>query len=96
MEATLELTIKLTPEELEGGYTRYISDDLPGFHVLCEPEENPIPILQDAITAFMPSMLRAAMKDKLTLKGLRIISTGKTLFKGSPDAIIMEADLAQT
>lgn len=62
MDITLELTIKLTPEELEGGYIRYTSDDLPGFRVLCEPEENPIPLIRDAIMLFMPPMLRAAMK----------------------------------
>jgi hypothetical protein len=95
MNITLELTIKLTPEEMGGGYTRYISDDLPGFRVLCEPKENPLPLLQDAITAFLPPMLRAAAKDKFTLKGLRIISNAKTMFKGSPAPITMEADLAQ-
>jgi hypothetical protein len=63
--------------------------------VLCEPKENPIPLIRDAITLFLPPMLRAAMKDKLTLKGLRIISTAKTLFKGSPAPITMEADLVQ-
>lgn len=64
MEIELELTINLTPEEMEGGYTRYTSDDLPGFRVLCEPKENPLPLLRDAITAFLPPMLRAAAKGR--------------------------------
>ena len=56
----LELTIKLTPEDMEGGYTSYTSEDLPGFRILCQPKENPLPLLQDAIKAFLPPMLRAA------------------------------------
>ena len=46
MATTIELKFTLRPEKLEGGYTRYTTEDLPGFRLLCEPEENPIPLLE--------------------------------------------------
>jgi hypothetical protein len=90
----LELTIKLKPEALDGGYTRYTTDDLPGFRILCEPKENPIPLIRDAMEKFMPPMLAAIHKQKITLKGLRIISSGSTFFSGRPEPITLEADFA--
>lgn len=95
METAPELTIKLVQEELEGGYARNTSEGPPDFRVLCEPEEIPFQYLRDIIPIFILPLLRVTMKDKLVLKRLRIIPTGKTLFKDRPASTIMEADLAR-
>ena len=94
MKLTVEMTLTITPEELEGGYVRYTSDEMPGFSLLCEPKESPLPLLSEAMEQFMPPMFAAMMRGKVTLKGLRIISTAGALFKGAPGPIKMEADLA--
>jgi hypothetical protein len=97
MSTTLELKIKLKPEELEGGYIRYTSEDLPGFRILCEPQENPIPLIENAMNKFMPAWLSAAMKGRASIKGLRIIpSSPKDVFRGIPSPIDMEADIENT
>jgi len=94
MSTTLELKITLKPEELEGGYIRYTSEDLPGFRILCEPGENPIPLIGRAMGKFMPAWLAAAMKGHASIKGLRIIpSSPKDTFRGAPSPIEMEADI---
>jgi hypothetical protein len=94
MTTTIELKFTLRPEELEGGYTRYTTEDLPGFRLLCEPSENPIPLIERAITKFIPAFIAAAMTGKSSIRGLRIIpSSPRDLFKGTPAAILMEADI---
>ena len=94
MATTIELKFTLRPEELEGGYTRYTTEDLPGFRLLCEPDENPIPLIERAIAKFMPIFIDAAMKGKSSMKGLRIIpSSPRDLFRGTPAPILMEADI---
>ena len=55
MSTTIELKITLKPEALEGGYTRYTTDELPGFRILCEPKENPMPLIERAIHKFLPA-----------------------------------------
>lgn len=97
MSTTIELRITLKPEALEGGYTRYTTDDLPGFRILCEPKENPIPLIERAIHKFLPTWLTAAMKGKTSMRELRIIaSSPKDLFTGTPAPIFMEADIEHT
>jgi hypothetical protein len=94
MTTTIELKFTLRPEELEGGYTRYATEDLPGFRLLCEPNENPIPLIERAITKFIPPFIAAAMKGKSSIRGLRIIpSSPRDLFRGTPADILMEADI---
>lgn len=94
-EFTLELTFTLEPEELEGGYTRYASSDLPGFRILCQPRENPIPLIEEAASAFIPTAISAHFDHKLILKGLRLIPSPKTFFSGARLPIEMEAELAR-
>lgn len=97
MSTTIELRITLKPEALEGGYTRYTTDELPGFRILCEPKENPIPLIERAIHKFLPAWLTAAMKGKTSMRELRIIaSSPKELFTGTPAPIFMEADIEHT
>lgn len=64
MSTILELTFTLEPEGLEGGYTRYASSDLPGFRILCEPGENPIPLIERAAHKFFPAFIAAAMRPR--------------------------------
>ena len=54
VDLLLRISVQLDPEEMEGGYTRYISEDLPGFRILCEPNENPIPLIERAMEKFIP------------------------------------------
>jgi hypothetical protein len=97
MSTTIELRITLNPEALEGGYTRYTTDELPGFRILCEPKENPIPLIERAIHKFMPPWLTASIKGKTSMRELRIIaSSPKDLFMGMPTPILMEADIEHT
>ena len=90
---TLEIRFELKPEELDGGYTRYTSDDLPGFRILCEPNENPISLIESAIYDFIPPLVKAVMRKKVFVKGLRIIPSAG-IFRNKPAPIEMKADLA--
>jgi len=95
MEMIIELTFTLSPETLEGGYTRYSSSDLPGFRILCEPKESPLPIIQSALKEFMPPMMLAVFREKIKLKGLRIRPSFDAASSGKPPPITMEATLAR-
>lgn len=95
MSTTIELKITLKPEAQDGGYTRYTTDELPGFRILCEPKENPIPLIDRAIHKFIPAWLMVAMKGKASMKELRIIASPKD-FMGMPTPILMEADIEHT
>lgn len=95
MSTTLELTFTLVPESLEGGYTRYVSSDLPGFRILCEPNESPFPLIERAAAKFIPAAIAAAMDKKLKLTGLRISSPATAMFRGKPATITMAAELAR-
>ena len=94
MTTTLEIRATIEPEQLEGGYIRYTSADLPGFRLLCEPSENPITLMESALREFMPPLLTAALKKKVTLKGLRIIPSSGALFGSELGSIAMEADVS--
>jgi len=94
MSTKIELRITLKPEALEGGYTRYTTDELPGFRILCEPRENPFPLIDRAIHKFMPAWLTASMGNA-SMKELRIIASPKDIM-GTPATILMEADIEQT
>lgn len=91
---TYSIEFTLTPEALEGGYARYTSEELPGFRVLCEPNENPIPLFEIALQAFLPPLLQAAENRKVELKTLRIKSSAGAILKRQPAPVHMEADYA--
>jgi hypothetical protein len=90
---TYSLAFTLIPETLEGGYARYTSQELPGFRVLCEPNENPIPLFESALQAFLPPLIQAAEKRKIVLQTLRI-KTPAAIFERRPAPVHMEADYA--
>lgn len=58
------IALRFDAEILEGGYIRYVSTKLPGFRVLCEPGEDPRPLIQQAAHAFIPLALKAWAEDR--------------------------------
>ena len=87
-EIRLELKIKLSPEQLEGGFTRYTTEELLGFRILCEPNENPIPLIERAVQVFMPAWIKAAMHGNASMKGVRIIPLSARTLMGVPAPLI--------
>jgi hypothetical protein len=98
MNTRIELRITLNPETIEGGYTRYTTKEMPGFRVLCEPREDPIPLIEHAIHRFMPPWLNAsAFRGRAAMRELRIIPTSpRDLVMGLPTPILMKAEIEHT
>jgi len=98
MNTKIELSITLSPEDMGGGYTRYTTEQMPGFRILCEPKEDPIPLIQHAIDKFMPLWLDAStFKGRARMTELRIIPTSfQDLVMGLPTPFLMKAEIEHT